>query len=423
MIIFKINNNFLKLIILFIIFIIYGCSVYEKSAKVELQELEIDNINQFQDSFFKEFDYVNNYWQLNNTNNYIFNYELNEYLYLDFGEGEKEIQFLLSNPIIYDNYLYLIDNETLLTKIDIFNKKVVWKKEIKLDNSKNISWPVSLVNVNEYIFITTGDGNFYCIDFEGNIIWSKKFSITIRTASYSVNDLIIVILNNGEILALNYETGEQKWNFNKPVTKISSSQGGNIYEYKNNLIITSSKSQIHFIDYFFSEYSEIDNNFYDTFEPNNFDNIDYSIQTGIFKDKFIFIENFNSFSLFNLDTYEVEIDNLSIPENKYISILNNAIFSLSNENSLLSINIENGKIFWKKDLSNFLKKDNTIVKIINTNKNIIMFLSNGNIIYLNKINGSIEKTIKLKINDIKFVYLQKDFILFISKKAKVYIYN
>ena len=420
--IFKINKIFINFLFLIIFLFNTSCSVYQKKEKIVLEDDTFDEENYFTDSFFVKDQNINNLWQSYNNKNYNFDYELIEFIEFDFGQGEKNYKNLISNPIINNNFIYLIDNESLLTKFNLIDKKILWQKKILEDNIEVVT-PLSLSIVKDNIILTAGHGKVICINLDGDLIWSKDFSMTIKTPSYSINDLFVILLNDGEIIALDYNNGDIIWRYNKTSDKVASSDGGKIFEYKNYLIIVSPKNQIHFIDYFFGEYSQIDNVFFETFEPLNFNNLDYSLDINIYKNDLIYIENNRYYSIFNLEKNSFIINKNQLPESKFLTLLNNSIFSLDIDNNLRLINIQNNKVFWKNNLNDFLDKDESILRIINTKENFVVFTTKGKLIFFDKFEGIISNEIDLKIKDLKYIYLNKDYIIFIDKKANINIYK
>ena len=285
---------------------------------------------------------------------YKIDYDFIEYSKINFGEGKKKHNNIISNPIVVDDYIFLIDNNALLTKYNILSNDIEWQKIIDENIQKNASWPASLVATDKSIIITTGEGSVKCLDFMGNLIWSKNFYMSIRTASYLMNDLVIILINDGELVALNKDTGEKQWSFSKDYEKISSVYGGQIYEYRNHLIVTSPKGDVYFIDNFLNEYSQLETYFHKQFIPINRENFGYDIKISAFKNYLIIIENKNVYSLYDLLKNKFFITRYDLPENKYLTNINNSIILLDKENILRSFNIENGKMFWKLDINEYL---------------------------------------------------------------------
>ena len=121
----------------------------------------------------------------------------------------------------------------------------------------------------------------------------------------------------------------------KDYKKISSLYGGKIYEYRNNLIVTSPKGDIYFIDNFLNEFSELENFFHKEFVPINRDNYDYNIKISTYKNYLILIENNKLFSVYDLLKNNFFNTRFNLPENKYLTNINNSIILLNKGHRLL----------------------------------------------------------------------------------------
>ena len=135
------------------------------------------------------------------------------------------------------------------------------------------------------------------------------------------------------------------------------------------------------------------------------------------------MENNKLLSIFNLLTNNLDLQNHEILDNEYLKILNNVIFILDENKILRALNIANGNMFWLSELNEYIKESEKIVKIIESENNFVVFTSNGKILFLNKKTGEIIKEIKLKIKNIQNIYMQEDYILFITESAELFLYN
>ena len=335
------------------------------------EEFSIDSINKISKGTVISYEKIQDIWKQNNNKSYLFNYNYSKFKSINFGKESSEYKFIISNPIFIKNMIYLIDNKGLFSKYNIDLNKFEWKIKIIEKDKENLAWPASLVSFNNSIITTNGDGSVRCFDTDGNLIWEKSFDMSIRTASIVINDLLLIYLNNGNLIALNIHDGSYKWSFNKENNKISSLYGGKFYEYKNNIIAISPKGTIEFIDYFYAEYSEMNELMNSIYLPLNQQNYDYSILLSIFNNKLIIVENNEFFSTFDIKNKKIEIERFRIPKSKYIDILNDSIFTLDNKNIIRAININNGKIFWKMNLEKTIKSNEKIIRILENNENII----------------------------------------------------
>ena len=421
MIIYNIIKIFKNFISFLLFFSLMSCTYYQKEEITE-EDIDIENISSIESSNSFSFEVIDNYWDNKNLKSHSINYNFDELFNFDFGKGEKNINFIISNPLLINNSLFLIDNESVLTKYDILSNTVIWQKKVNDNIQDNVAGPASLLSINESIIITSGEGTITSLDFDGNLNWTKNFNNTIKTASYKIDNIILIATNDGELNLLDSLNGSIKVNFNKEINKIPSYYGGKFINYKNNLIFISPKKNIYFIDNFLFEYSELDNNFFQLFEPINQDNYDYNIDIFTYSNYLILVENNEYYSLFNITNNVLEINQYQIPKSKYLKLINNAIISLDKNNILRAINYQNNKMFWKNDIKKYLNNSD-IIDIIISNNDLYLFLDNGKILILDKNNGEIIQEIKLKINNIKSLYFHKNYILFINNKAKVYVYN
>ena len=122
---------------------------------------------------------------------------------------------MISNPILLNDSIFLIDNNSTLTRLNYETNSIVWQKKINENYKSNLISPISLISINNYIITTSGNGNINAFDFDGNLIWSKNFYMTIKTPSFILNDLVLILLNDGNLIALNHSDGSIEWNFNK----------------------------------------------------------------------------------------------------------------------------------------------------------------------------------------------------------------
>ena len=152
-------------------------------------------------------------------------------------------------------------------------------------------------------------------------------------------------------------------------------------------------------------------------------NYDYSVNLEIFNDILILIENNKFYSSYDLIKNKLIMNKINLPDNKYINILNNSLIYLDEQNILYALNPTNNNYYWNSHIDNFINKNDKIIKITESHENILIFLDNGSIIFLNKLDGSINKKLKFGVKNIHSIYLQKEFIFVITENANLYIFE
>ena len=413
------------LFILIIIFFNNSCTqILKKDNKNEiiLNSKVIDSVNIIEKGNFKNFETLNNFWQSQNQKSYIINHKFLKYSKVNFGKGINEYNYMISNPILIDNFIYIVDNNSLFTKYNIISKEIEFQIKINKNIQKDTTWPASSVTINNLIIIATGNGTIEAFDFSGNLIWSKNLNMNIRTPLYLLNDIVITFLSNGKLLGINSNNGNTVWEFEKDYDKISSIYGGKFYEYRNNLFAISPKGNTFFIDNFFYEFSDLEKSFNENFISYNKSNYDYNLKLSAYKNYLLIIENNKKCTLFDLNLKK-SIFSFILDDNKFTKIINNSIFILDEKNDLNAINVENNKLFWKSNISDHTNEKSNILNIIESNDYIIIFLNNGGVLFIDRLNGNIEKNINLKVKDINSLYLHKEYILLITNKGKLHLFN
>ena len=192
---YKINNNLTKTILLIIIIILNAsCTNFKDEIIVQDEEIIFEDIVNFEYAKPTSYHEIRDYWTNQNNTSFLFNYTFEKILKFNFGKGESGIKYMISNPILLNDSIFLIDNNSTLTRLNYETNSIVWQKKINENYKSNLISPISLISINNYIITTSGNGNINAFDFDGNLIWSKNFYMTIKTPSFILNDLVLILL-------------------------------------------------------------------------------------------------------------------------------------------------------------------------------------------------------------------------------------
>ena len=138
------------------------------------------------EEFNKKFDFIEN-WQVkfkgaNTLNNFI--------------------------PAFSGNYLFFVDPEGNVSKIDIDSGDVIWESQLETYISTGI------VAGFGRLFFSDNQGNLICLDQENGIILWKSFAGGEVLANVDVDaGLVIVKTASGFLNAFNIETGSEEWSY------------------------------------------------------------------------------------------------------------------------------------------------------------------------------------------------------------------
>ena len=321
-------------------------------------------------------------------------------IYWHFYKGNRSSRYFYK-PLIIDDIAYSLDSSGILRSINIVNEEVIFKKRIfpkkflkyyqtpkitysegkifAIAGSNEISvvnattgekiWqkhissiPVSTPFVDAgRVFVMTNDNKIYCLSQEnGDLIWIQS-AIYRPTAIFGSADLIVrddllfASFSSGEIYAMKKSDGEVKWSNN-----LNTSKAVNSDFYLNDIDAT----------------------------PVIDKNIIYAIGNG----GLIMAINIKDGS----HKWKREIAGIS---NFWIS--GSYLYLINNDNKLIAIRKEKGKIKWISQLPDYKKKDKAKTKyiyngIIMAGSKLVISRADGSVIIADPYTGKVLKKTKIK---------------------------
>ncbi len=317
------------------------------------------------------------------------------------------------NVIYLDQSIYSINKEGHLLKFDFNSGKLIEKINIDLDIEKKV--PVSFSLYKNDFIIAFISGEVVKINKLGKVLWIFKNKDLLNTP-VKIYDDYLIILYPEKIVFLSILNGDIIFEKDFKSSNIIQSSGGKIVNYYNIVFFILPNSEFNSLDtYLFEEHSL------------NFDNIELNTSLNNLSDQIHFYKNFLVY--FDdgniLHTYDINEDKFILVDfrinNSFSSILfNNSLIS-KNENFIEFYNIKNGNLFSRININKILKRNSKIINAFMINKNINLFMDNGQIIILDQ-NLAIKQTINLKIKNINKVYNYQNKIFISTEKGITYIY-
>ncbi|WP_184004115.1 MULTISPECIES: outer membrane protein assembly factor BamB [unclassified Paraburkholderia] len=113
----------------------------------------------------------------------------------------------LFSPVAVGNAVYAAGTNGTVAKIDAQTGKDVWRVKLHDDLSAGVGSDGTLTAVGGL------KGDVYVLGADGKQLWTAKAPGEIITPPLVGNGLVIVRTIDGQIVAFNAQTGEQKWNF------------------------------------------------------------------------------------------------------------------------------------------------------------------------------------------------------------------
>lgn len=316
-----------------------------------------------------------------------------------------------------DNQVLSLDSKSNLNFFNFDDFKLINSIKIQYDNN-NDHYPTSTALFNKNIYIGYSDGQIICVNFLGEIKWSKKYNDILKTPIKIHNDNLILLLSD-RIISLDVNNGNENWNYFYANNNVLQSNGGYISSLNELLFFILPNNEIGLIDSIIGE--KYHSALKDIEIINNINNSTDSIHS--YENYISYFDEKKYLSTIDVNSNAI-ILNRNIFENvKSYKFFNNTNFALLNDGFLKAININNGKIFWQINLSKFFYDDIEIINISSNRKSIFIFFNNGNIIELNPLNGNLFNIFDINLNDINEIYFFKDFLFVNQYNGKTSIFQ
>jgi len=324
-------------------------------------------------------------------------------------KNSNNIQSKLKN-IFLDDKIYTFNSKSEIFINNSINGKLI--KNYQFLESENRDILIANYFKNNYFILGYSSGKIIKTDLNGRIIWEFSNNKIFNSFIYELND-IILILYGDEIVALNFDNGIKIWSEIYQDNPIIQSQGGQIYNFFNDIYFKLPNGRVGSIDLFLG--SKNNNKFVNLELQNSVNNANDKIY--LFKNYVIYLDEGQFLYTYNLLTEDFILYNFKINSSTSNYFFNNSLI-IKNDNYLEAINILNGKTFWL--IESKLNKKSKILKINKINDDLTIFLNNGKIILIN--DNIISQILNLKLNKINSIDLVNNKIIAKFKNGKIGIF-
>jgi len=128
------------------------------------------------------------------------------------GAGSSGQARLLNGPIAYNNIIYTIDTQGLVTATTLEDGRTLWQTTTHNDTKSGQEFSGGLAYANGLIFCATSSAQIVIIDAKsGEVIKQLMLTAPARAAPIVDKNHVYAITINNQIEVFNYETGEPIW--------------------------------------------------------------------------------------------------------------------------------------------------------------------------------------------------------------------
>jgi outer membrane protein assembly factor BamB len=358
-----------KFLIFFLIFIV-NCSLDTRSGIwTEQKKVKQDKILNviFEDNkiFEKELNvkliikldskvvtnsYINNY--TNNSGRVNFNGNLKNISKFNFSKIDN-FNYFEPKLVFQNDNLIFFDDKGSIIKFDKFSK-IIWKKNFYSKSEKKLKPILNFDNNNDTLIVTDNISKYYAININtGELLWEKYNSAPFNSQIKIYKDKFYVIDFDNVLKCFSIKDGQELWKFSTGNTFLKSEKRHSLIVVDNGVYFNNSLGDITGLN--------IQNGHLLWQTPTQSTSIAeeaFNLKTSDIvadKDSIVFSNNKNEFYSLNLKTGKLKWKQ-KINSNVRPTIINNLIFSVSNEGYLFIINSKSGNIVRITDIFQSFKK-------------------------------------------------------------------
>ena len=317
--------------------------------------------------------------------------------------------------LIFDNNnIIFFDKTGSIIKFDS-NSDIIWKKNYYKKQEKKLRPVLTLAKNSETLIVADNISKYYAIDLKnGELLWSKYNQSPFNSQIKTYKDMFFIIDFNNVLRSISIKDGTELWNVKGNNTFIKSQKKLSIIIVNEALYYNDSSGNITAINIsngnmLWQTPTQNSTIFEDTFLLRT-----SSIIAN--QEMIIFSNNKNEFYSLDLVTGNLRWKQ-SINSSLKSTIINNLIFSITNEGYLVIIDGKNGNIIKITDVFSSIKKKKRTevnpVGFIVANDNIYLTADNGRLFVIDIKLGKTKSIVKIDNNKISrpFVLNQNMFLI------------
>ena len=335
----------------------------------------------------------------------------------------KDIDKLNHKPIFLDDGIIFFNKNGDLIRYGK-DQKIIWKKNYYLKSEKKTQKNLVLATVKKNLLVTDNIGKYYSVDINtGELIWSKRNTYSFNSEIKIFKDKFFVIDYKNTLRCYNIISGSECWSLQTSESFILSNNKHSLIILNNSIVFTNSVGDITSVDantgLILWQLPTQSNNIID-------ENYTFKNSKLISDGKSIFFSN-NRNQFYAIDNNNGTINwTNKINSNLTPVIIDNFIFTISNDGYLFVIQKEKGNIIRINDIYKEYKKkkrsDITPIGFVVGLTNLYLTSSDGKMIITDLISGNILATKKVSNGLISepFIFNEN---LFIIKNGSIIQYN
>ena len=415
-----------KFLYIFILVFLTSCSSLKKENSKNVKLIDIfkesepikkefnANLLIKKNNIFKNKPFVNNNTNNNGNINFDTNFEkISNFKFTKikkFDSNQPELFFTNKNEIIF------FDGKGTIFKLNKDLKKI-WESNNYKKKEKKLSPILYFAQIQNKLIVNDNISKVYCLDLtNGKILWSKYSSSSFNSDIKVFNDLFFTIDFDNVLRGFSFKDGKELWNFQTENSFIKSEKKLSIFLKDEIVFFINNLGDITALDVnngslVWQTPTQTNTIYQDAFSLENSDLV--------FANNSIYFSN-NKNQFFSIDARTGIVKwAQSINSSLRPTIIDNLIYTVSNEGYLFVIDDKTGNIIRINDIMKTFKKRNEIrpTGFIHGKHKIFVSLNNGKIIKIDSSSGQLEKIKKIHKAKISRPFILKNRMYLIKNNA------
>lgn len=336
------------------------------------------------------------------------------------GKGIHSEHINLPSPIIKNDLIYTLDSRLKITETDK-NGDVIWDFELRPDGQMPAVASIGLAVDENYIYAVAGDGIIYAVEPHGDIVWQYDTNNILRSAPIIHQGKLYVLASNNELFVLNTIDGSLAFKYKNMETATNLLGMGQPAIDKNIAVVPFSNGEI--IAFDTKTGTPIWSNTllsYRTF--NQIADLSHVLASPVIENGIVYlVGNAHQMGAFNLKTGE-PIFVSPIGGQTTPVLVENALFLITNKDTLVAMDKKDGSLIWEKDLYSKTQKQVAWHTPRPINNQLVVSSSEGDILVFDMKTGDetySTKTKKMFVAPIAY----DNGLLFYTNDAELMMYH
>jgi outer membrane protein assembly factor BamB len=131
------------------------------------------------------------------------------------GEGASRYTRVLSQPVVANGRVYAMDGGVQVTALDATTGKRLWQADLKPEDERGNSFGGGVALWNDRLYVSTGYAQVFALDpADGHVIWKSAVPGPVRSGPTVSDGRVFVVTVENELVVLAADDGRRLWNHN-----------------------------------------------------------------------------------------------------------------------------------------------------------------------------------------------------------------